>query len=51
MLQGFNETKTKTLDLEIYRKETPVQVSSYEFYETFKNTYFVEHRRTTSPAG
>ena len=31
------------------KKETLAQVFSCEFYEVSKNTYFIEHRRTTAP--
>ena len=29
-------------------KETPAQVFSYEFYEIFRNTVFIEHLRVTA---
>ena len=30
--------------------ESLAQVFSYEYYEIFRNTYFVEHLRTAAPA-
>ena len=33
---------------QIARKETPIQVFSCEFYDTFKNTFFTEHLRMTA---
>ena len=35
-------------DLQFYLKKTPAHDFSYEIYKIFKNTYFVEHLRTTA---
>ena len=43
MLQAFT--------LQAFYKETPTQVLSCEVWETFKNTYFEEHLKTTSSGG
>ena len=34
---------------QLYCKVTPTQISSSEYYEMFKNTYFKEHLGTTAP--
>ena len=31
--------------LQLYQKETPTQVFSCKYYETFKNSFFIEHFR------
>ena len=36
------------LGRQLYEKETPGQVCSCEYCETFKNTYFVEHLQTVA---
>ena len=33
----------KTCFLQFTEKDNPTQVFSYEFFEVFKNTYFVDH--------
>ena len=33
---------------QLYQKETPAQLSSREFCETFKNTFFTDHLWTTA---
>ena len=40
--------KVVGLSLQLIKKETLSQVSSYEFCEIFKNTYLIEHLRTTA---
>ena len=41
--------KVAGLGLQLYYKETPTQVFSYEICGIFKNTYFEEHLRATAP--
>ena len=36
--------------LQLYSKQTPTQVLSCEYCETFKNTYFEEHLQTAASA-
>ena len=40
--------KVVGLSLQLIKKETLSQVSSCEFCEIFKNTYLIEHLRTTA---
>ena len=47
MLEFFFD-KVAGLRLATLLKETPTQVFSYEYCETFKNTYFGKHLRTAA---
>ena len=38
----------KNAGLQLYRKETPAQVFSYEFCQIFKNTFIEEHLSTVA---
>ena len=44
----FNKMKLQASGLQLYQKETLVQVFSHEFCEISKNTFFTEHLRTTA---
>ena len=43
LCQGLFSVKLQAGDLQLYQKETPVQVFSFEFkfIKNFKNTYFL----------
>ena len=43
--------KLQAFSLQVFKKETPIQVLPSEVCETFKNTYFEEHLQTTASGG
>ena len=43
--------KLQAFNLQVFLKETPTQVSSWEVCENFKNTYFEGYLQTTASRG
>ena len=43
--------KLQALSLQVFKKETLTQVSSFKVCKTFKNTYFEEYLQTTASGG
>ena len=43
--------KLQAFSLQIFSKETPTQMLSWEVCKTFKNSYFEEYLQTTASGG
>ena len=48
VLKIFCNIHRKVAGLQLYKKETPMQMFSSEYCEIFKNTYFEEHLLTAA---